>query len=271
MTLPFSAPSSLSPSFRMSPATAADLDALAESYYDAFKIDHGNTYWWPSDRGAMETWMKRRILKKMGDRRVRHFKVIDVVTSDLVAWARWDIPEAYDGSFGPWVDGQGDEIMGGGEVDVSRIVEGKDENGSGYSGAAESNGPVTSAPVEAIPSSAFDCPEGSNPELCRQFFDAIGAISATWGAKNMLGLSLLCTAPKYHRRGAAKALMLPMLAIADATGLKTYLEATPTGKPVYEKLGFEVVDEIEIDLRKVTEKYDELYKLSIMIREPKRP
>ncbi len=81
------------------------------------------------------------------------------------------------------------------------------------------------------------------------------------------GLSLLCTSPKYHRRGAGKALILPMLAIAYAEGLRTYTEATPGGRPVYEKLGFQEVDQLVSDLTKVMEGFEEGYKLSIMVRE----
>lgn len=64
--------------------------------------------------------------------------------------------------------------------------------------------------------------------------------------------------------------MLPILALADAEGLKTYLEATPGGKPVYEKLGFREVDELLFDLKELTgEDFGEVYKLSIMVRDPK--
>ncbi|KAI1486607.1 acyl-CoA N-acyltransferase [Biscogniauxia mediterranea] len=240
----------------MSRATESDLDDLIDAYYEAFRLDPGNTYWWSPDRGHMQRWLRHRILKKMNDRSFRHFKISDGTTGDLVAWARWNIPEGYDAHFGPHVDGQGDEIMGGGgrEVDVSRIVEEEDRRAE--------NG----APVGAV--APLDYPEGGNPAFCREFFGAIQNMSEKWGAKKMLGLSLLCTAPKYHRRGAAKALLLPMLAIADAAGLRTYLEATPTGRPVYEKLGFRTLDEIEFDLSTRIEGYGAQYKLSIMVREP---
>ncbi|TGJ80217.1 hypothetical protein E0Z10_g8530 [Xylaria hypoxylon] len=85
----------------------------------------------------------------------------------------------------------------------------------------------------------------------------------------VIGLSLLCTSPKYHRRGAAKALLAPMLAIADAAGLRSYLEATPGGRPIYEKLGFRAVDVKEFDLDALTHgKMRGIYKLAIMIRDP---
>ncbi|KAI0597284.1 hypothetical protein F4775DRAFT_257131 [Biscogniauxia sp. FL1348] len=254
--LPFPIPPSLSPSFRMSRATEADVDDLIDAYFDAFRLDPGNTYWWSPDRGHMQTWVRRRTLKKMRDRSFRHFKIRDNATGDLVAWSRWAIPEGHDACFGPHVDGQGDEIMGGGSREVDSLAENGDAT------------PVTSAPIEAAAAAAYDHPEGGNPEFCREFFDAILKMSDKWEAKKMLGLSLLCTAPKYHRRGAAKALLLPMLGIADAAGLRTYLEATPTGRHVYERLGFRTVDEIEFDLSTRIEGYETPYKLSIMVREP---
>jgi hypothetical protein len=60
-----------------------------------------------------------------------------------------------------------------------------------------------------------------------------------------------------------------MLDIADREGHRTYLEATPAGKPVYEKLGFREVDSLEFNLDELTKGQQHgVYKLSIMIREP---
>lgn len=62
-----------------------------------------------------------------------------------------------------------------------------------------------------------------------------------------------------------------MLAIADAEGLQTYLEATASGKPVYEKLGFRQVDALRFDLAQLLPggARDDVVEISIMIREPK--
>lgn len=60
-----------------------------------------------------------------------------------------------------------------------------------------------------------------------------------------------------------------MLAIADAAGLRSYLEATPAGRPVYEKLGFRVVEVQRFDPDAFTGgRVKGLTTLSIMIREP---
>ncbi|XXH03829.1 ubiquinone biosynthesis monooxygenase Coq7 [Hypoxylon texense] len=256
MALPFPIPDSLAPAFTLSHCTAEDTDAMIEVYYDGFETDSRNTFWWSSDKEAMFRWMKRRIRRKMDDNTTRHFKVTDAQSGGLVAFARWDIPEGHEAAFGEWI----------GPVDVSQTV----TAGEGArDGQGEGNLPVASAPVEAITPPATDYPEGARPELCKIFFDALGVMSEKQHAKTMLGLSLLCTSPKYQRKGAGKALMLPMLAIADAEGVKTYLEATPTGKPIYERLGFREVDELAFDLKELTGSSDGIYKISIMVREPR--
>ncbi|KAI1441681.1 acyl-CoA N-acyltransferase [Annulohypoxylon stygium] len=249
MALPFPMPPSLSPAFSMSHCTAADVDQLADIYYAAFQMDRRNTFWWTEDKEAMSVWMKRRIRKKMADRSTRHFKVTDTESGDMVAFSRWDIPEGHETIFGEWVGDDTDT------VDVSHIVA---ANGSAVDSAA---GEATAPPV-------VDIPEGARPELCLTFFNALKDMSEKQNAKAMLGLSLLCTSPNYHRRGAAKAMMLPMLALADSRGLKVYLEATPDGKPVYEKLGFREIDDLTFDLKKLTGTLEETYKISIMVREP---
>lgn len=259
MALPFPIPSSLPSAFSISRCTAADVDEIAEVYYQAFETDPRNCFWWSPDKAAMFAWMKRRILRKMADPSTRHFKITDSHSGDLVAFTRWDIPEGYGAAFG---ESASDDAT---NVDVSQIVTaGEDAQTEKQRGV-----PVTTAPAEAIAPPIMDHPDGAPPELCQVFFNALSEMSKKQNAKAMLGLSLLCTSPKYFGKGAAKALMLPMLAIADTHGLKTYLEATPGGRPVYEKLGFREVDELTFDLKKLTGKFEDVYKLSIMVREPK--
>ncbi|KAI0019247.1 hypothetical protein F4780DRAFT_456590 [Xylariomycetidae sp. FL0641] len=265
MDLPFPSPASLSPEFAMSCATMADLDPLVDVYFAAFSDSPGMTYWWSSDPQQQRAWMQRRVKRKLADRSVRHFKIVETSTGEVIAWSRWDIPAGYEASFGDWI---GEEM--GGQVDVSRIV--KSEDGADGAKAKEGqDGPVLAAPVETS-SSDLDVPEGAVPELFLDFFGRLKQSNAKWNAKEMLGLSILCTTPKHHRRGAGKALLLPMLDIADAAGLCTYLEGTDYGKPLYEKLGFKVVDEIHYDLPKLTNgRFNEPYTLYVMIREPKSP
>lgn len=261
MALPFPLPAGLHADFTMSRTTEADAERIAEIYYAAFQTDPGNTYWWSADTPAMMEWMVRRIRRKMADRSVRHFKVVEARTGDMVAFARWDVPQGSH-AFGEWVGG--DEVNGSGELDVSGLVEGEGEpNG-------EAPEPLTGG-VDAPHSSssaALDIPRGADPELCRGFFDGLSQMSSKWMGQDMLGLSLISTSTKYFKRGAAKALIVPMLKIADTEGVKTYLEATPAGKPIYEKLGFREVDSLEFNLDELTKDRHGVYKLCIMIRDP---
>lgn len=88
--------------------------------------------------------------------------------------------------------------------------------------------------------------------------------------KTPAGLSLIATSPSYQRRGAARALIEPLLAVADAQGLQTYLEATAAGRPVYEKLGFRAIDVLEYNVREITGGAVDIdsVSLTVMVREP---
>lgn len=185
MALPFPVPASLlAPDFTMSPATAADSEQIAEIYCATFQTDPGNTYWWSTDTTAMFEWMLRRIRRKMEDKSVRHFKVVDEMTGDMVAFARWDVPRGSD-AFGQRVGGE--EVNGRTELNVSGLVEGEAQlNGEAsatLTGGDEVLQASSSAPV-------FDTPSGADPELCRGFFDALSRVSSRWMADDMLGKHL---------------------------------------------------------------------------------
>lgn len=181
MALPFPLPAGLlHADFTMSRTTEADAERIAEIYYAAFQTDPGNTYWWSADTPAMMEWMVRRIRRKMGDRSVRHFKVVDARTGDMVAFARWDVPQGSD-AFGEWVGG--DEVNDSGEVDVSGLVKSEGETNG------EAPEPLTGG-VDAPHSSSpgdLDIPRGADPELCRGFFDGLSRMSDKWMAQDMLG------------------------------------------------------------------------------------
>ncbi|KAI0870240.1 hypothetical protein GGS24DRAFT_493153 [Hypoxylon argillaceum] len=252
MALPFLPPASLDSSFAMSCPTEADIDTLAEVYYASFAEDPNNTWWWPRDRDAMFEWLHGRIRGKMADRNVRHFQVVDRRAGEVVAFARWDIPKGYEAMFGALDD-------------ISPVV----LDASQDHDTAEPAATIVPVEEEAEAVKAIATPRGADPELCLFFFNKLAGLSKKWNADQMLGLSLLCTSPKYYRRGAAKALLVPMLAIADAAGLRSYLEATPAGRPVYEKLGFRVVEVQRFDPDAFTGgRVKGLTTLSIMIREP---
>lgn len=173
MALPFPIPDTLSSAFVMSRCTPADVNAIAEVYYEGFLSDPRNTFWWPPEKEDMIAWNRRRVRHKMADRTTRHFKITDVQSGDVVAFARWDIPEGHEAVFG---DGNED---GAAAVDVSQVVT-AGEN-------AERDLPVTSAPVEAPTPWITDFPKGSSPELLRSLFDKLIVTQEKHKAKTMLG------------------------------------------------------------------------------------
>ena len=59
-----------------------------------------------------------------------------------------------------------------------------------------------------------------------------------------------------------------VIAIADAEGRKTWIEATPAGRPLYAKIGFKEVNLVEVDLSRWGGK--ELGRNWGMMREPQK-
>lgn len=66
-------------------------------------------------------------------------------------------------------------------------------------------------------------------------------------------LNILFTIPEYRRRGAASLVMDWGVERADCMGLDVYIEASEGGKPLYEKYGFEAIEESyhEVDDRRL--------------------
>ena len=64
------------------------------------------------------------------------------------------------------------------------------------------------------------------------------------------GLGLLMVHPDYQRRGAGKILVEWGLDMADREGLPCWLQATPQGRGLYSKCGFEIVGDMDIDMSK---------------------
>ncbi|KAK8070612.1 Acyl-CoA N-acyltransferase [Apiospora hydei] len=242
--------------------TEADTDAAAAVYYESFKQDPANGYWWPKALPPLLAWCSDRMKAKLSDPLVRIFKITaGTADGEMVAYARWDLP-AGSTRFGTWIGGEKDK------VDVTALVEesGGSSNGAAAA-AAEKKSPLTASADAAAPAPG-DYPEGGNHEIADRFFSALNASQKKWKTDDMLGLSLLCVSPKYSRKGIATALLAPMLDIADAEGRKTYLEATAAGKPLYEKLGFRLVELLTFDWDELTKERNGLYKNWVMIREP---
>lgn len=63
-------------------------------------------------------------------------------------------------------------------------------------------------------------------------------------------LRLLHTHPDHQGRGAASMMLKWGAAEADRLGLVSYLEASPVGKKLYEKNGFQELETVRVDFSK---------------------
>lgn len=91
MTLPFPSPASLAPGFSVARCTPADIPQMISCYNAAF-LSTNFTYWWPADLEVMRRWTEGRFRLRFHDPSEHHFKVSDVATGQIVAWARWVVP-----------------------------------------------------------------------------------------------------------------------------------------------------------------------------------
>ena len=93
-----------------------------------------------------------------------------------------------------------------------------------------------------------DAGEGINADLMRAFFTGIvNHRKDIVKGKPHVGLNLLATLPAHERRGAGTLQMKWGIDRALRDGLDCYLEATPAGMPLYQRMGFELVSEWELD------------------------
>ncbi|KAF2676359.1 acyl-CoA N-acyltransferase [Lentithecium fluviatile CBS 122367] len=91
----------------------------------------------------------------------------------------------------------------------------------------------------------------SNTEVWNVFFGLLyDNKRQIMGLRPYYSLDTLVTHPDHHRRGAGGLLIKWGLEKADEAGLEAYLESSVTGRPLYERHGFEPVKEIALDLRK---------------------
>lgn len=59
-------------------------------------------------------------------------------------------------------------------------------------------------------------------------------------------VSSMTVHPDYQGRGIAKRLLLQGLELAGEAGQDVYLESTPSGKGLYQRMGFEVLEEFTV-------------------------
>jgi len=116
---------------------------------------------------------------------------------------------------------------------------------------------------EPLQDQPTDWPEGGDVAL---FKEVVGI--AAEKKKKIMGeeehwyIAVLATVPKHQRRGAGSLLMTEFCKQADEAGQRSYVEASPLGRPTYQRFAFETQDTFSVLID------GEPYADSCMVREP---
>jgi ribosomal protein S18 acetylase RimI-like enzyme len=109
----------------------------------------------------------------------------------------------------------------------------------------------TAGPHFPWPTSGFA--EDANVELLNWFFGCLDAKRNAFmvpRGKGYLYMALLAVDPKCQRMGVGRKLLEWGLEKADREGLECWIEASPAGKPLYEKVGWREVGFTDVELRR---------------------
>ena len=97
--------------------------------------------------------------------------------------------------------------------------------------------------------SAAWLPEGEQRERGLKALRPVTEKRAKWTVgRGHAILTYMATDPAWRRKGAATAVVKFGMDLCKELGIMAYLEASSAGAPVYKKLGFEVVDQVECDV-----------------------
>ncbi|MCJ1433985.1 hypothetical protein MMC27_003350 [Xylographa pallens] len=94
-----------------------------------------------------------------------------------------------------------------------------------------------------------DLPAGANVPLMEASFTTLKALRDEMMAGKQYGYVLiLVTVPEWHRRGVGRKLLQRYLDVADEKGWESWIDASPAGMGLYQKLGWEQVGSVTLDL-----------------------
>ena len=97
---------------------------------------------------------------------------------------------------------------------------------------------------------ADSCPEALNIKMYRAILDGITEKRKEWtGSGSMLFLTMLKVREPYRRRGAGGALIRWGIEQAAKEGAPAYVEAAPEAVSVYEKNGFQLVEQVTASIK----------------------
>jgi len=216
--------------FILSPCTPADIPEMIEVYLNAFAGDVLGNFTFPREEigeTEMRRWMTAFLTSHFAKPEMHSYKMTETNTGIMAAWMRCAFPH-------------------------SLTEEEKEKRKLQEQERAKRDG---------------QWPRGANLEVIGAKFGMLMKLKEKYcNDLETYYLQLLATDPAYQRRGLASKLLKHVLDSADREGKKAYIEATLAGYPVYERLGWKVVDVVEIDLSKWGGKG--MGSNRIMLREP---
>jgi GNAT superfamily N-acetyltransferase len=91
--------------------------------------------------------------------------------------------------------------------------------------------------------------ENGEREKAQAIMQPISSVRQKWLSQRPHAILMyMATAPEWRRQGAATAVVKWGLERCKELGIPAFLEASEDGRKVYEKLGFEVVDEVVMEM-----------------------
>ncbi|KAI1878345.1 uncharacterized protein JN550_000527 [Neoarthrinium moseri] len=267
MALPFARPLSLAPDFALSSIGQDDIDGVISCHHQAFNSP-GERFWWSPDLDAMRAFQRASLEKNLKSGEKRYFKITHTPSGELAAFASWVLPKRFDGlGLRPVV---GTDTNNEGARAVAAVEEiGLYVDSSAHS-TLQSNKVSGEADMEEyIRQIVSRLPDGASKEGLAEAVRFELHIHNRYGAEEMLNLAVLCTSPRYERRGLAKALIEPVLEIAQANGMPVWVYSSPVGKGFYEKLGFVVIEAYDLDLSNANRGLEGVHRVTAMQWNPK--
>ncbi|KAL2063635.1 hypothetical protein VTL71DRAFT_5440 [Oculimacula yallundae] len=94
-------------------------------------------------------------------------------------------------------------------------------------------------------------PPDGNPALGKWLFgEFVRVMNEKMEGKKFVYMHILVIHPEFQRMGVGKRMLEWGLQLVDEEGLETYIDASPEGKGLYEKMGWRTTNVIDVDLKK---------------------
>ncbi|MCJ1400183.1 hypothetical protein MMC11_003387 [Xylographa trunciseda] len=115
-----------------------------------------------------------------------------------------------------------------------------------------------------------ELPPGANVPLMEAGFGTLKALREGKMAGKQYGFVLiLVTVPEWHRRGVGRKLLQRYMDVVDEKGWESWIDASPAGMGLYQKLGWEQVGGVTVDLGQYGGEKGYMETTVSMVRKPK--